>query len=157
MRGGRKMNRISSIPPRTSIGIGLRGQGFERGMTPKNPEDEFKVHTYGGEKRRGHKKPVPKKQPLKLRVSETKEALLDAFEEPDGAMRIVGEFPGIINGMDELVVDVEGDKLSITNKINAIKRCHSVIDLPGEFVGADIERCEANNGIITILLKKRAS
>jgi HSP20 family molecular chaperone IbpA len=150
------MNRISSIPPRTSIGIGLRGQGFERRMSPGRPEDEFKVRTYDGEKSRSHKKPAPKKHPLKLRVSETKEALLDAFEEPEGTMRIVGEFPGIIDDMEGLVIDIEGNKLSITKQLNSVQQHHSEIELPEDFIGADIDHCKVNNGIITILLERRA-
>ena len=148
------MKRISSIPPKTSIGVGLRGQGFNRrtgsGMGAGNSQEEFKVHSYGG-------KNVKRKQPPKLKVSGASEAILDAFEESENALKIVGEFPGIIDSVEGLVIDMEGNKLSITNRLNSIKQYHSVVDLPEDFAGATIRHCESKNGIITVLLERRPS
>ena len=147
------MRKVSSIPPRTSIGIGIRGAGFKAGITPRDTQEEYTVRTYG-EGKRSYKKPMAKKhRPVKIKTVRVEEALLDVFEESENTIKIVGEFP---NSADGIAIEIEENQLTISNRSDSIEQYKSLINLPENFANASVEDCEVKNGIITILLRRQA-
>lgn len=145
-------NRISTIPlrPNISIGIGnIGGAGFNRKPSSESAQSEkYEVRPYRPEKRPMHNTPVSRKiQPAVGKVGGIKEAALDVFEESKNMLKVVGEFPGVNNDMDGLVIDItKENKLCLTSQLNPNQPYHFTVDLPKGFTNIEINYCEMNNG-----------
>ena len=133
---------IRSIPPRTIMrDIYPVNGGSSRG--PKKDKG-FSGHVYKKPSKNGRKRPS-------LETHAKKEVDLDIFEEPDGKVKVIGEFPGVRE--EDLIVQLENSSLRIVSDPGAGRGYQASCRLSHCF-DITFKYKEVRNGIMTLVLEK---
>jgi len=77
---------------------------------------------------------------------------LDVFDETDSELKVVGDFSGI-NGVSDIIVQIENNELFITTKHDSKKRYTASTKLPKAYK-YKIFSMEVKNGIMMMVMEK---
>ena len=153
------MTKLRSIPPITSTGKsrginirsswGLGRNAHGKQLIHSRPSDSYDSCDYRTE---AFKKP-PLARSRYAKVSDTKGAIFDIFEEGD-MLKVIGGLPSFIT-KEDLDVQIKGNTLHVTAKQNSKKDYEVTTELPAGFDLA--KRIEIRNNIMIITMEKEIS
>ena len=134
--------RIRSIPPRTIMRDIYPVNG---GASRKPKRDKgLSGHVYRKPSKNGRKR-------QSLEIHAKKEVDLDIFEEPEGRVKIIGDFPGVRE--EDLIVQLENSSLRIVSHPGAGRGYQASCRLSHCF-DITFKYKEVRNGIMTLVLEK---
>jgi len=135
---------IRSIPPTTV----MRDTYPSNGGASRGPKrgKGFSGRVYRKPSKNGRKRPH-------LETHAKREVDLDLFEESDGKVKIIGDFPGV--GEDDLIIQMENSSLRIVSDSGPGRSYQATCRLPHCF-DITFKHKEMRNGIMTLVLEKTA-